>query len=31
MSVRKVDQRVLAANIGAELELTTCVWDRIAR
>ena len=29
VSVRKVDRRVLATDIDAELGLITCVWDRI--
>ena len=29
--VRKVDRRVLAADIDAELGLITCVWDRIGQ
>ena len=28
VSGRKVDRRVLAMNVDAELGLTTCVWDR---
>ena len=28
---RKVDRRVLAADIDAELGLVTCVWDRTRR
>ena len=31
MSVRKIDRRVLAADIDAELGLITCVWDRIGQ
>ena len=28
---RKVDQRVLATDIDAELGLITCLWDRIGQ
>ena len=31
VSGREVDRRVLVTDIGAELELITCVWDRIGQ
>ena len=31
VSCRKVDRRVLATDIDAELGLITCVWDRIGQ